>query len=648
MAHLLGTQSLGALAGSRRLLADVTVGIDDGSRVGILGPNGAGKSTLLRLVAGLQVPDEGVVTQRDGVRVVVLEQVDRFDPEQRVVDVVHPGLEEYQWASDPRVRDIHAGLLADIDLEARVGSLSGGQRRRAALARVLAADADVVALDEPTNHLDVEGVAWLAQHLRARFARPGATGALLAVTHDRWFLDEVCEHIWEVVPGVDPGNGRPQVAGHVEVYDGSYAAYTLARAERVRQADVAAQKRANLLTKELAWLRRGAPARTSKPRFHIDAAEALIADVPPPRDSVELARLATARLGKDVVDLEDVTLDFTRPDGSTLRVLDNVTWRLAPGERVGVIGANGAGKTTLLNLLRGDLAPTSGRVRRGKTVKVATLSQDTHELDEVADMRVVEAVADVAQVVEVGGKEVTAAQMTERMGFTRERAWTPVSEVSGGERRRLQLMRLLMGEPNVVLLDEPTNDLDIDTLAAMEDLLDSFPGTLVVVSHDRYLLERVTDHQVALLGDGTLRALPGGVEQYLQLREDGVGVAVPGAAGGAGGSGGAGSAGGDGPRGTGAAPGADRTGCGAAPGAVTDSQARRAAKKDADRLERQLDRLRSRVGELEAGLAAASGAVGSDPSQVQVLADLSAELVDVNEQVDRAETAWLEAAELLE
>lgn len=648
MAHLLGTQSLGALAGSRRLLADVTVGIDDGSRVGILGPNGAGKSTLLRLVAGLQVPDEGVVTQRDGVRVVVLEQVDRFDPEQRVVDVVHPGLEEYQWASDPRVRDIHAGLLADIDLEARVGSLSGGQRRRAALARVLAADADVVALDEPTNHLDVEGVAWLAQHLRARFARPGATGALLAVTHDRWFLDEVCEHIWEVVPGVDPGNGRPQVAGHVEVYDGSYAAYTLARAERVRQADVAAQKRANLLTKELAWLRRGAPARTSKPRFHIDAAEALIADVPPPRDSVELARLATARLGKDVVDLEDVTLDFTRPDGSTLRVLDDVTWRLAPGERVGVIGANGAGKTTLLNLLRGDLAPTSGRVRRGKTVKVATLSQDTHELDEVADMRVVEAVADVAQVVEVGGKEVTAAQMTERMGFTRERAWTPVSEVSGGERRRLQLMRLLMGEPNVVLLDEPTNDLDIDTLAAMEDLLDSFPGTLVVVSHDRYLLERVTDHQVALLGDGTLRALPGGVEQYLRLREDGVGVVVPGAAGGAGGSGGAGSAGGDGPRGTGAAPGVDRTGGGAAPGAVTDSQARRAAKKDADRLERQLDRLRSRVGELEAGLAAASGAVGSDPSQVQVLADLSAELADVNEQVDRAETAWLEAAELLE
>lgn len=640
MAHLLGTQALGALAGSRQLLSDVTVGVEDGSRVGILGPNGAGKSTLLRLVAGTQQPDDGSVIRRDGLRVVVLDQVDRLDPAATVVESVHPGVEEHVWASDARIRDVHAGLLADIDLDARVGTLSGGQRRRVALARVLSAESDVVALDEPTNHLDVEGVAWLAQHLRDRFARPGARGALLAVTHDRWFLDAVCEHIWEVVPGIDPGGDRPQIPGHVEVYDGSYAAYTLARTERLRQADVAAQKRANLLVKELAWLRRGAPARTSKPKFHIDVAEALIADVPPPRDTVELVRMATSRLGKQVLDLEDVTLDFTRPDGSVNRVLDHVTWRLAPGERVGVVGVNGAGKTTLLNLLRGDLEPTSGRVRRGKTVQAATLSQDTHELDALGDMRVVEAVDEVAHVVVVGGKEVTAAQMTERMGFTRERAWTRIPEISGGERRRLQLMRLLMSEPNVLLLDEPTNDLDIDTLASMEDLLDTFPGTLVVVSHDRYLLERVTDHQVALLGDGTVRALPGGVEQYLELREEG----GAGHAGGTGRGVGSREGGSSGQRGTPAGPGAPA----AAPSEPSDSAARRTAKKDADRIERKLGRLRARRTELEAGLARASEAVAEDPTQVQVLTDLSAELARVADEVDEAETAWLEAAEQLD
>ncbi|MCI7512254.1 ABC-F family ATP-binding cassette domain-containing protein, partial [Schaalia hyovaginalis] len=482
MAHLLGTQSLAVLAGSRRLLEDVTLGIEDASRVGILGPNGAGKSTLLRLVAGVQEAASGLLTKREGVRVVLLDQKDSFDPELPVVEAVHPGLAEYEWASDPRVRDIHAGLLADIDLDSRVGDLSGGQRRRVALARVLCAPSEVVCLDEPTNHLDVEGVAWLAAHLNARFSRPGAVGALLVVTHDRWFLDAVCEHIWEVVPGIDPGGDRPQIPGRVEVYDGSYAAYTLARAERLRQADVAAVKRKNLLTKELAWLRRGAPARTSKPKFHIEAAEALIADVPPPRDTVELMKMASARLGKDVLDLEDVTLAFGRPDGSTNTIFDSVTLRLAPGERVGVVGVNGAGKTSLLNLLRGDLAPDSGRVKRGKTVEVATLSQDTHELDALADVRVVEAVAAVAQTCVVEGRELTASQMTERMGFTRQRAYTRIREISGGERRRLQLKRLLMASPNVLLLDEPTNDLDTDTLAAMEDLLDSVPGTLVVVS----------------------------------------------------------------------------------------------------------------------------------------------------------------------
>ncbi|WP_022868697.1 ABC-F family ATP-binding cassette domain-containing protein [Schaalia vaccimaxillae] len=630
MAHLLGTQYVAAMAGSRKLLEDVTVGLEDGSRVGILGPNGAGKSTLLRLVAGIQSPDGGGITRREGVRVVVLDQADSLDPHAGVLDVVHPGLAEYEWASDARIRDIHAGLLADIDLRAQVGTLSGGQRRRVALARVLAAESEIVCLDEPTNHLDVEGVAWLAEHLNARFAKPGATGSLLAVTHDRWFLDAVCEHIWEVVPGVDPGGDRPQTAGHVEIYDGSYAAYTLARAERMRQADVAAQKRANLLTKELAWLRRGAPARTSKPKFHIATAEALIADVPPPRDQVELVKMATARLGKDVLDIENVTVEFTRPDGTTNRIFDDITWRLAPAERVGIVGVNGAGKTTLLNLLRGNLEPTTGRVKRGKTVEVATLSQDTRELDDLADMRVVDAVADVAQVVVAGGREITATQMTERMGFTRQRAYTRISEISGGERRRLQLMRLLMAEPNVLLLDEPTNDLDTDTLAAMEDLLDSFPGTLVVVSHDRYLLERVTDHQMALLGDGQVRALPGGVEQYLQLRK------------------GANEAEARTPT-VSASEVSSRTQGAAAPqSSQTDSATRRAAKKEADRIERQLGKLRGQAEKLEKQLALLSEQIATDPSKVNELTAVSTEHSAVAGQIDELEEAWLEAAELLD
>lgn len=639
MAHLLGTQSLGALAGSRQLLADVDISVEDSSRIGILGPNGAGKSTLLRLVAGLQQPDDGRIITRDGLRIVMLEQGDHLDDDARVMDAVHPGLEEYEWASQPAIRDIHAGLLSDIDLHARVGTLSGGQRRRVDLARVLALPSDVVCLDEPTNHLDVEGVAWLAQHLNARFARPGASGALIAVTHDRWFLDAVCETIWEVVPGIDPGGSRPQIPGRVEIYDGSYAAYTLARAERLRQADVAAKKRANLLTKELAWLRRGAPARTSKPKFHIAAAEALIADVPPPRDSVELVKMATARLGKDVLDLEDVTVTFPTPEGSQRTILDHVTWRLAPGERVGVVGVNGAGKTTILNLLRGDLEPTSGRVKRGKTVQVATLSQDTHELDDLSDMRVVEAVDQVAHSVIVDGKEVSSSQMTERMGFTRERAWTRISEISGGERRRLQLMRLLMAEPNVLLLDEPTNDLDTDTLAAMEDLLDAFPGTLVVVSHDRYLLERVTDHQVALLGDGSLRALPGGVEEYLRIREaDGATFAADASTSGESAVR---------PSQSGNTPGGESSDSAKSAG-MTDSAARRAAKKEAARLERKIESLRTRLEKVEAELALLAEKVATDPSVLDEMTSFSTQSTDLRAEIEELEEAWLENAELLD
>ncbi|MCD4549056.1 ABC-F family ATP-binding cassette domain-containing protein [Schaalia sp. lx-260] len=618
MAHLLGTQDVGAFVGSRHLLSAVNVSVEDGSRVGILGPNGAGKSTLLRMIAGQITPDAGLITKREGVRIALLDQSDVLDPCATVIQAIHAGSEDYQWASDPRIRDIHAGLLTGIDINAPINSLSGGQKRRVALARVLAAEADVVCLDEPTNHLDVEGVAWLARHMNDRFSQAGSSGALLVVTHDRWFLDAVCEHIWEVVPGIDPGGSRPQIPGHVEIYDGSYAAYTLARAERARQADVAAHKRSQLLKKELAWLRRGAPARTSKPKFHIAAAEALIADVPPPRDNVELVRMATSRLGKDVVDLEGVSVVFPASDGQDKHILSDVTWRLAAGERVGIVGVNGAGKTTVLNVLRRKIAPSAGRVRLGKTVRMATLSQDTRELDDVADLRVVEAVAQVAQVVMVGGKEVTAAQMTERMGFTRERAWTRVAEISGGERRRLQLMRLLMSEPNVLLLDEPTNDLDTDTLAAMEDLLDTFSGTLVVVSHDRYLLERVTDHQVALVGDGQIRALPRGVEQYLEMRAEAAELSR--------------------------AVEQSRS----TEGPVPDSAARRAAKKEADRLERRLERMRSQAEECEARVADLSQQVVGDVSVLPELTQASAQLHAVREEIEELEYAWLEAAQLLE
>lgn len=628
MAHLLGLESISVMVGSRILLDDVTLGIEDGTRVGVLGPNGAGKSTLLSVLAGTRLVDGGRVTRAGDTRVAMLAQADDFAPGATVRQVVHGDVPEYVWASDPAVRDVHAGLLADLDLDAEVTRLSGGQRRRVALAAVLTAPSDVIILDEPTNHLDVEGVDWLARHLSARFSgRRASTGALVTVTHDRWFLDAVCTNVWEVVPGIDPGGGRPQVPGRIETYDGGYAAYVLARAERARQAAVAAEKRDNLLRKELAWLRRGAPARTSKPRFRINAAEALIADVPPPRDSVELMAMATARLGKKVLDLEDVTVRYPLGNGAQREVLRKVTWRLAPGERVGVVGVNGAGKTTLLRLLEGLQEPTEGRVVRGKTVKVATLSQSTHELDPLADARVVEAVAMVGEHVSVGGKELTATQLVERLGFTRQRAWTRVGEVSGGERRRLQLLRLLMTEPNVLLLDEPTNDLDTDTLAAVEDILDSFPGTLVVVSHDRYLLERVTDHQVALLGDGSVRDLPGGVEQYLRLRreaEESAGAVVT--------------------RSTSAGTGADGAAAGGSGPAGLTGAERRELQKNLARIERKMDKAAQAVESLHARMEQ----VSADPARVGELAELGRELAAAEAEQSELEAQWLEAAEVLE
>lgn len=625
MAHLLGVENLRIVVGSRTLLDGVTVGIEDGTRVGVLGPNGAGKSTFLRALSGQREIDGGRITRAADTRVAILNQSDNFPPGISVRQAVHGDMPEHVWASNPAVRDIHAGLLADVDLAADVDTLSGGQRRRVALAHVLTQDAQVVVLDEPTNHLDVEGVDWLARHLQKRFDSARGDGALVVVTHDRWFLDAICNRVWEVVPGVDPGNGRPQIPGRIELYDGGYAAYILARAERARQAEVAAAKRENLLRKELAWLRRGAPARTSKPRFRIDAAEALIADVPPPRDSVEITRMATARLGKRVIDLENVSVSYPAPGGGENQVLREVTWRLAPGERVGIVGINGAGKTTLLRLLQGTQKPTSGRVRTGQTVDVVTLSQTTHELDQISELRVVEAVAAVAEHVTVGGKELSASQLVERLGFTRQRAWTRVGEISGGERRRLQLLRLLMAQPNVLLLDEPTNDLDTDTLASIEDILDTFPGTLVVVSHDRYLLERVTDHQLALLGDGHLRDLPGGVEQYLELRRQQLAAS-------------SGAAGTTSP--TAEAKNAPSQG---EQGALSGAQ-RHAAAKNLARLERQLDKVSAQIAKLHADMEAAS----ADPGRVNDLIELGKQLSQAQERQADIELEWLEAAGELE
>jgi ATPase subunit of ABC transporter with duplicated ATPase domains len=492
---------------------------------------------------------------------------------------------EHEWAGDARVREVLDGLgLHDIGLDAVADPLSGGERRRVALAALLVRDTDLLVLDEPTNHLDVEGVAWLAAHLSAR------RGALLVVTHDRWFLDEVCTLTWEVSEG------------QVHAYEGGYSAYVLARAERARIEAATEGRRQNLLRKELAWLRRGPPARTSKPQFRIDAANALIADEPPVRDSLSLQRFATARLGKSVYDVEDVSLRI-----GDRQLLDDVTWRLGPGDRIGIVGVNGSGKTTLLRLLARERTPDAGAVRVGQTVRVAYLSQEVAELP--ADLRVLEAISEVAQRLRVGDRDLSAGQLAEMFGFGSARQWTRVGELSGGERRRLQLLRLLMQEPNVLLLDEPTNDLDIDTLTALEDLLDSFPGTVIVVSHDRYLVERVTDTVVALLGDGQITPLAGGIEEYLSRRRSrGSSTAAP-----------------------------------AAPVSVPRAPAvdLRAARKELARVERQVAKLEAREAELHDQLA-------SHAIDFEKVAALDAELRDVRAERESAEERWLELGELLE
>ncbi|MFC3298626.1 ABC-F family ATP-binding cassette domain-containing protein [Arthrobacter agilis] len=604
MAHLLGAESLSVAFVTRTILDTVSLGLEDGDRIGMVGRNGDGKSTLMRLLAQRSVPDSGRVTKRRDVSVGYLDQSDVLDGDLEVGRAIVGDQADHEWASNPKIRDVMGGLVSEVDWHARVSSLSGGQKRRVALAKLLIGDDDVIMLDEPTNHLDVEGVAWLAKHLKQRW-RP-TEGGLLVVTHDRWFLDEICNHTWEVHDAV------------VDDFDGGYAAYVLARAERDRMASVVESKRVQLVKKELAWLRRGAPARTAKPKFRIEAANELIADVPEPRDSLALSKMAMSRLGKDVLDLEDVSLAITDGEGQDRTLFDRITLQLAPGQRLGLVGVNGSGKTTLLRLLNGELQPTAGKVKKGKTVQTAVLSQEVRELDDVSDMRVIEVIESEKRVFAVGGKEVSASQLVEQLGFTNEKQWTRVSELSGGERRRLQLLRLLVGEPNVLMLDEPTNDLDTDTLSAIEDVLDGWPGTLVVVSHDRYLLERVTDSQMALLGDGRLRDLPGGVDQYLELRNAAGPMTATGSA-------------------------ASPAISGGSTGTSSEADLRQ-ARKDLARIERQITKVDAQKNKVQAQMEEAGARADAD---FEHIAGLNGRLAELQSEIDDLEGQWMGAAEIL-
>ncbi|MCC3277217.1 MULTISPECIES: ABC-F family ATP-binding cassette domain-containing protein [unclassified Arthrobacter] len=625
MAHLLGAENLSISFGTRTILDGVSLGLEEGDRIGMVGRNGDGKSTLMSLLAERQTPDDGRVTRRRDVTVGYLDQTDVLDGDLTVGQAIVGDAADYEWASNARIRDVMSGLVQEVDWNAQVSSLSGGQKRRVALAKLLTGDDDVIMLDEPTNHLDVEGVAWLARHLKQRW-RP-TDGGLLVVTHDRWFLDEICTRTWEVHDAV------------VDPFDGGYAAYVLARAERDRMASVVENKRQQLVKKELAWLRRGAPARTAKPKFRIEAANNLIEDVPEPRDTLSLNKMATARLGKDVLDLENVSLTLGNTD-----LFRNITLRLAPGERLGLVGVNGAGKTTLLRLLNGEIEPTAGRLKRGKTVQTAVLTQEVKELDEVADQRVIEVIENEKRVFNVGGRELSAGQLVEQLGFSAQRQWTPVRELSGGERRRLQLLRLLVGEPNVLMLDEPTNDLDTDTLAAVEDVLDGWPGTLVVVSHDRYLLERVTDHQMALLGDGKLRGLPGGVDQYLELRNETL-AANSSASTAARGSSQAARAAAAGASRPGGSTGGSGTTTALAGSGASEAE-KRAAKKDLARIERQLSKLTAQAEKINAQMNEATQQSGG--ADFELIGGLNAKLQAVAAEQEELEMQWLEASELLE
>jgi ABC transport system ATP-binding/permease protein len=581
----------------RRLLDGVSLGVSAGDRIGVVGRNGAGKSTLLALLAGTAVPDEGRVARAADLRLGYLPQQDQLTGTvgQIVFGQRWQATGSAPWEADPRARAVVAELLPGIRLDAPAGPLSGGERRRVALAALLVAERDVLLLDEPTNHLDIEAIDWLGRHLR------DSGSAVIVVSHDRWLLDTVCERTWEVD------------RGQVHSAEGGYSAYVLAQAERERSEEATERRRRNLARKELAWLQRGAQARTTKAKFRVEAANALIAAEPPPRDSVELTRLATARLGRTVVDLEDISL-AVRTAGDRRPLLEHVTWQLGPGDRVGIAGVNGSGKTSLLNLLAGTTGPelaVEGTIVRGKTVRLAHLSQELAELG--PEQRVREAVEEIRLRVRVGDRELSAGQLLERLGFTAERQWTRIGDLSGGERRQVQMLRLLMDEPNVLLLDEPTNDLDIETLTEFEDLLDGWPGTLVVVSHDRYFVERVTEHVVALLGDGRLSFLGGGIDEYL----DRVRTARAGSSGG--------------PQPVTAAPRPPRS----------SAAEERTARKELQRLERQLDRLLARETELTELLAA-------NATDYEKLTSLGAELRTVQAEKSDLEDRWLTIAAELE
>ncbi|MCW2815817.1 MAG: transporter related protein [Nocardioides sp.] len=592
MPNLLNLEGVSKSYGVRPLLADVSLGIGAGDRIGIVGRNGDGKTTLLEVMTGIEEADSGRVSRSRGLLVGYLHQGDELDDTHSVREAVLGGRSDHEWAADSTMRGIVTELLVGVELDRAVLGLSGGERRRCALAALLLGEHELIVLDEPTNHLDVEAVAWLAEHLRRR------TSALVVVTHDRWFLDEVCQWTWEVHDGA------------VDVYEGGYAAFVLAKAERSRQADASETRRQNLARKELAWLRRGAPARTAKPKFRIDAANRLIEDVPDPRDRLELQKFATQRLGKDVIDVEDV--DLQRGER---RLLTDATWRLGPGDRVGIVGVNGAGKTSVLTLLSGALSPDAGRVKLGKTVALQHLTQALDDVDPMG--RVLPTVEAIRRVTVTKDGEITATSMLERFGFTGDKLTARLGDLSGGERRRFQLLKLLLTEPNVLLLDEPTNDLDIETLTVLEDFLDGWPGTLVVVSHDRYFLERVTDSVWALLGDGKLSMLPRGVDEYLERR-----AARPTAA-------------------------VVTTTSGTASSPSSSSKARsgsaeeRTARKTVARLDKAIARLAAREAELNAQMAA-------HLEDYEKLATLGAELSDVRDEKDRIELEWLEAAALLE
>jgi ATP-binding cassette subfamily F protein uup len=597
--NLVNVEAVSKVYGTRALLDGVSLGVSEGDRIGVVGRNGDGKTTLIRLLAQLEDPDSGRVTQVGGLQLGVLTQHDSLDPKATVRHEVIGDLADHEWAGNAKIRDVLVGLFGGLDLpgfehglDTVIAPLSGGERRRIALAKLLIGEPDLIVLDEPTNHLDVEGISWLARHLQSR------RSALVCVTHDRWFLDQVCTRMWDVQRGA------------VHEYEGGYSDYVFARAERERIAATEESKRQNLMRKELAWLRRGAPARTSKPRYRIEAANELIADVPPPRDTSELMKFANARLGKTVFELEDVTVQ-----AGPKVLLKHLTWHLGPGDRIGLVGVNGAGKTSLLRALaeaarsQGEVQPVAGKVVVGKTVKLAYLSQEVGELPPT--LRVLEAVQQVRDRVDLGkGREMTAGQLCEQFGFTKEKQWTPVGDLSGGERRRLQILRLLMDEPNVLFLDEPTNDLDIETLTQLEDLLDSWPGSLIVISHDRFFIERTTDRVFALLGDATLRMLPRGIDEYLDRRKRMIEAMVP------------------------SAPSAS-----AAPAkAKVSSEEARAAKKELQKIERQLSKMSDRETSLHAQIA-------DNSTDFEKVAKLDAELRELISERDALEMRWLELAE---